>query len=347
MFKSATIKLTGWYLLILMVISLLFSIAIYNIATIELGTRLEQLQSRFELNQSPTVIRQFIDAEHDPRFNTLRAEQANRANRNLFEALFYVNILILVTGGAGSYFLARRTLGPIEEAHEAQSRFTSDASHELRTPLAVMKTELEVALRNKNLSTVETRELLESNLEEVNNLSNLASTLLQLSRLDHESLDREKLSLTAITRTIVKKYDKTGQRITYTPSSKDPLIYGNQASIEELVTILVDNALKYSPADSLITIKTTRSNRNARFEITNTGKGISPEDLPHIFDRFYRADTSRTKGGSKTGHGLGLSLAKKIIELHSGELSATSAPNHATTFTFSLPIFNKTQANSK
>lgn len=345
MFKSATIKLTGWYLLILMSISILFSIAIYTIATTELNSRLQQLQSRFELNQT-TVIPQWIDAQHDPRFNVLRIEQTERANRNILEALYYVNLAILLIGGAGSYFLARRTLKPIEEAHEAQSRFTSDASHELRTPLAVMKTELEVALRDKNISKQEIRELLESNLEEVNNLSNLASTLLQLSRLDHEGIAREKISLAKLTQPLVKKYDKTGTRISYTPSNKEPFAYANAASIEELITILIDNALKYSPDDSLITIKTSRSGKHARFEITNTGKGISAEELPHIFDRFYRADTARTKNNT-SGHGLGLSLAKKIVELHNGELSATSAPNHATTFVFLLPIFNKNQANSQ
>lgn len=345
MFQSATLKLTGWYLLILMSISILFSVAIYNIATIELNTRLQQLQSRFELNQT-TIIPQWIDAQHDPRFNVLRVEQAERANRNILEALFYVNIMILVFGGAGSYFLARRTLKPIEDAHEAQSRFTSDASHELRTPLAAMKTELEVALRDKDISKQDIRELLESNLEEVNNLSTLASTLLQLSRLDHEGLAKEKIPLGKLTQTLAKKYDKTGTRISYTPTSKDPPVYANPASIEELITILIDNALKYSPADSLVTIKTSRSGKHARFEITNTGKGISAEELPHIFDRFYRADTARTKNGA-SGHGLGLSLAKKIVELHNGELSATSAPDHATTFVFLLPIFNKSQANSK
>lgn len=347
MFKSATIKLTGWYLLILMSISILFSVAIYNIATIELNARLQQLQSRFELNQTPTIIPQWIDAQHDPRFNVLRVEQVDRANRNLLEALFYVNLMILLIGGAGSYFLARRTLKPIEEAHEAQSRFTSDASHELRTPLAVMRAELEVALRNKELSKKDVRELLESNLEEVNNLSNLASTLLQLSRLDHDGLAKEKVSLVKLTRTLTKKYDKTGQRIKYVPSNKEPFVYANTASLEELITILIDNALKYSPDDSLITIKTSRNSKQARFEITNTGKGISAEELPHIFDRFYRADTARTKGNVSSGHGLGLSLAKKIIEIHNGELSATSAPDHATTFVFLLPIFNKSQANSK
>lgn len=329
-----------------MSISLLFSLAIYNIVSVEVGNRLQQLQSRFELHPQPLVT-QWVDEDHDPRFNALRAEQTNRANSNLVEALLYVNLAVLIVGGAGSYFLARRTLKPIEEVHEAQSRFTSDASHELRTPLAVMKAELEVALRDKHLSKSEVRELLESNLEEVNNLSNLATTLLQLSRLDHDALEKERLSLTKVTRTVIHRYDKPGTRISYSPSAKPQYVYANRASLEELVTILVDNALKYSPEESLITIKTRRSGKNAKFEITNTGKGISAEELPHIFDRFYRADTSRTKQGTKSGHGLGLSLAKKLIELHNGELTATSAPERATTFTFSLPIFSKNQSISK
>lgn len=348
MFKSATLKLTGWYLLILMSISILFSVAIYNITTNEVGERLQQLQTRFERREldglstpPPWLI------AGDPTYAQIRADQNERASHNLLIALYYVNLFILFAGGAGSYFLARRTLGPLERAHEAQSRFTSDASHELRTPLTAMKMELEVALRDKNLTKGDMRSQLESNLEEVNKLSDLAETLLQLSRLDHDKLEREQLSLNAIVNTVIKKYDKTGDRIAFTPSIKDCQIDGNRASIEELITILVDNALKYSPSDSLVQLTTSRRDRRACFEITNTGKGIAATDLPHIFDRFYRADTARTKSNAKTGFGLGLALAKQIVQLHNGELSATSAPNHATTFTVLLPIFSKNTAESK
>jgi signal transduction histidine kinase len=348
MFKSATLKLTGWYLLILMSISILFSVAIYNVTTNEVGQRLEQLQTRFErreLDGLSTPPPWLITG--DPTYAQLRAEQNERASHNLLIALYYVNLLILIAGGAGSYFLARRTLGPIEEAHEAQSRFTSDASHELRTPLAVMKMELEVALRDKDLTKATMREQLESNLEEVNKLSALAQTLLQLSRLDHGKLEREQLSLNAIVDDVIKRYDKTGKRVAFNKSTKDHKLQGNRASIEELVTILVDNALKYSPDDSLVQITTSRRERKACLEVTNTGAGIAAADLPHIFDRFYRADAARTKSSAKTGHGLGLALAKQIVQLHDGELSATSAPNHATTFTVLLPLFSQNTADSQ
>lgn len=340
MFQNATLKLTGWYLLILMTISIIFSLAIYNIASNEVNDRLGQLQARLE--QGPAVL------PLPPQFNyeTFRAAQFEVANRNLASQLVYANFFILLFGGFGAYFLARRTLKPIEQAHEAQARFVSDASHELKTPLAAMKAELEVALKDKNLKVREARDLLESNLEEVDKLTALSGTLLQLSELDHAHIEKEMVSLNEITKYIVKKYDKTGKRIALTLSSKNQRVYANRPSIEELVTILVDNALKYSPPDSLVTIKTSRRARHALFEITNTGKGIAAEDLPHIFDRFYRADTARTRNKTKNGHGLGLSLAKRIVELHNGQLLATSAPDHATTFTFLLPL-GKSQANLK
>jgi signal transduction histidine kinase len=333
MFQSATLKLTGWYLLILMTISLIFSIAIYNITMNELGDRLEQLQSRFE--RSGIITTPDDGLPHDPRYTALRVDQDSRAKANLLISLLYVNVLILVAGGAGSYAMARRTLGGIEAAHEAQSRFTSDASHELRTPLAVMKMELELALKDKALSKSEMREVLESNLEEVNKLSRLSQMLLQLSKAEYDKMEMTELDFEAIVTTVVKRQNQPAKRISVTAQDNIPKVYGNLASIEELVMIFVDNALKYSPPDSLVSIKLSRRNNKACLEITNTGKGIAGEDLPHIFDRFYRADTSRT-GGAQSGYGLGLALAKKIVEIHHGELSATSAANHATTFTVLL-----------
>lgn len=343
MFHSATLKLTGWYLLILMTISLIFSIVIYNITSNELGDRLEQLQSRFERTN---LIIPYDSSTHNPGYTAFRIDQDARARANLLVSLFYVNLLILIAGGAGSYLLARRTLRDIESAHEAQSRFTSDASHELRTPLAAMKSEIEVTLRDKNAPKSELREALESSLEEVNKLTELSQVLLQLARSEHSGLEMSSIALPAVVKSIVKRYDKPSKRIEVKTTSTLPQVNANRASIEELVTILVDNALKYSPHDSLVSIRLSRRNGKVAFEITNTGKGISAEDLPHIFDRFYRADSSRT-GGSKSGYGLGLALAKQIVEVHNGELSASSAPNHATTFTVLLPILRKSKAKSQ
>lgn len=334
MFHSATLKLTAWYLLILMSISLIFSFTIYSVATGEVKHRLDEYQNRLSQPGMNPAIGQ------NPRlFSAFRQDQREAAEHNLFMTLLYVNMLILLGGGVLSYLLARRTLRQIEDSHEAQSRFTSDVSHELRTPLAAMKAELEVALRDKKLSKPDMRELLESNLEEVDKLTVLSKTLLQLSKLDHSELKNEPVDLVLTTDDVVQRYDKNMKRVKIKSPSKPLKITANKASVEELLTILVDNALKYSPEKSIITIRIAREGKQALFEITNEGQGISPDDLPHIFDRFYRADRSRSTGGT----GLGLSLAKKIVEMQGGELSVSSAIDQDTTFRVSLPIIRNNQ----
>jgi signal transduction histidine kinase len=328
-FKSATLKLTTWYLAILIAISLLFSVVIYSIASSEVGSRLGYFQSapQYSFNINNRTV-----------FDNYRELQIHEAEASLITSLFITNICIWIAGGIGSYYLARRTLQPIEEAHEAQSRFTSDASHELRTPLASMKAEIEVALRDPSLSKAEMHELLESNLEEVNKLSNLSHMLLQLSRLEHDGIAREEVPLTETIASVIERTSKTNTRIVFNPG-KPRAVAANTSSVEELLAILLDNALKYSPDDSKVTINSLHKKDMAGFEIINAGDGIPADVLPHIFERFYRADTSRTSGDKK-GYGLGLALAKKIVELNKGELSVSSAPGQLTTFKVLLPIFS-------
>lgn len=320
MFQSATIKLTLWYVGILVAISLIFSVIIFSITSSEVGSRINYLEQKVNTNY----------ILNPSRYDDMRDMQVQEARVSLVVSLAITNLCIWFAGGIGSYYLARRTLLPIESAHEAQSRFTSDASHELRTPLASMKVELEVALRDPKLSKDDIRQLLASNLEEVNKLTKLSQTLLQLSRLDHASIDHEPVSLNAAIATVLARFQSSRQRIIYT--NLPPVsVMANQSHVEELLTIFIDNALKYSPDDSPVTLTLVQQKQLSGFDITNTGEGIPADDLPKIFDRFYRSDASRT-GGAKKGYGLGLSLAKKIVELHGGELTVTSQPGQFTTF---------------
>ena len=145
MFTSATVKLTAWYLINLIVICLIFSFIIFGLSTSEISNRLERLQIRVEGST------QTLTLPGPVTLNEVRKNQTEEARASIFIGLVYMNIAVIALGGFGSYVLARRTLRPIEEAHEAQSRFTSDASHELRTPLAVMKSEIQVALRDSDM----------------------------------------------------------------------------------------------------------------------------------------------------------------------------------------------------
>lgn len=326
MFQSATLKLTGWYLLILMVISFVFSIAIYESTLSEFNFRLERLQSSLRLEPG------FMP----DRNNSLTAAEASDASSHIVTQLIYANLVILISGGFLSYYLARRTLHPIEEAHEAQARFTSDASHELRTPLAAIRSEIEVVLRDKASTKEELEAVLKSNIEEVDKLTNLSEMLLNLSRLDHDKLERTAVDIFDLSKRVTEIYDKSNHRVVI-KATKHPLVDGNEAAIHELLSVLVDNALKYSPSDSKVFITISSGNRQAKFSVKNFGLGIEPEALPHIFDRFYRADNSRAKHINK-GYGLGLALAKKIVELHNGELTATSTPAKTTVFSVGLPL---------
>ena len=330
MFKSATIKLTAWYVLILVSISLLFSVVIFSIATSEVRSRIYSLQHPEQPGYA--VI-------GGPDYDTLRSAQVEKAQSNLTAALLTTNLCIWLIGGVGSYYLARRTLRPIEEAHDAQSRFTSDASHELRTPLASMKIELEVALGDTSTTKVELREVLASNLEEVNKLTRLSHTLLQLSRLEYDDIPRERVNVHSAAQAAIRRFAQH-ERID-SSGARNIFAQANRTNVEELVTILVDNALKYSPPKSRVQLATYTHKQLVGFQVTNRGEGISPAILPRIFNRFYRADRSRASVNGKS-YGLGLSLAKKIVELHGGELSVSSGKKALTTFSVLLPAAKKT-----
>ena len=331
MFRSAILKLSASYLAIIMVVSLVFSVAIYQLNYHEVTVRLENLQQGL---MNPTLQSQVLNKTQFQQQDQLRIEQARQAATQMILALVYINSVILVGGGFGSYLLARRTLEPLEKAHEAQSRFTSDASHELRTPLAAMKAELEVYLRDDKLTLDEARELLDSNLEEVDKLIKLSEMLLKMARLDYDKLEKKQIDLVEILPSAMKPFSKSKKRFDIT-TRKQAVVSANEAAVLELMTILIENALKYSPARSRISIRIFEKRSMTGFEIKNTGTPIAEDKLPHIFERFYRADNSRTEG-SKNGYGLGLAIAKRITEMHHGYIQASSTEKE-TVFTFFLP----------
>ena len=327
MFQSATLKLTGWYLLIIMTVSIAFSAAIYQFALSEFSARLDVVQS---------------EVERSPRFNPpsdflmqVRADQYEVASHSFLNGLIYVNLIILFSGGLGSYALARRTLQPIEEANLTQVRFIADASHQLRTPLAIMKAELETAQRGGSLKPKEANELIASTLEEVDKLSVLSGRLLELTHFDEESskADQKVFSLTKLVGKAATHHRKTADRIKLNTES-DLNIKAYQPHIEELLDILIENALKYSPNKSTVEITLKKSDKYAELSVSNRGKGIPEQDLDKVFDRFYRSN----QPGSAKGFGLGLAIAKKIVESYNGEIYVTSAANQQTTFKVLLPL---------
>jgi len=335
MFASATLKLTAWYLIILVTICLLFSFIIYEISTSEISSRLERLQIRVEGSS------QTLTLPGPVTLNDIRVNQTREAKASIFVGLVYMNLAVITLGGFGSYLLARRSLKPIEAAHEAQSRFASDASHELRTPLAIMKSEIQVAMRDPSLRSKDYKELLESNLEEVDKLTDLSQSLLQLSRLDYVRLRRsERVDVVKTIKKAAKSLKIEPDRLKYTLPDTTITIDGNESTLGDLFRILLDNAVKYSPAASSIGVSLTSNGRTCKIMVSNEGDGINAKDLARIFDRFYRTEKSRNSAHA-AGYGLGLSLAKEIVNLHDGSISAVSTPGKTTSFTVTLPQVRK------
>ena len=210
----------------------------------------------------------------------------------------------------------------------------------MRNPLASMQLEIELALADKNANKNELRDTLRSNLEEVKSLTSLINTLLKLSNINSH-IELEKINLNE---TITNRISKYKQDIKMS-STKNFTIYGNKYILEELLSILIDNALKYRTGKEKIEVKTFRYNRKAILEVSNYSSKIAPSELEKLFDRFYRLDDVRSCNGKCQGYGLGLAIAKKISEASGFQISAQNikeSPNkYKTTFTIKMPFYKE------
>jgi two-component system sensor histidine kinase CiaH len=329
MFESAVKKLTLWYVGALFLVCLFFSIPTYTFASLQLGQA---------ARRQTEIIRQFDGTiiQVPSRLSALRDEQLDHDRRQLLNNIILANLVILVLGAYLSYQFAKRTLTPIEEAHEAQARFTTDASHELRTPLAIMQAEIEVALRDPKFSAKDGKAILTSNLEEIARLRTLSEQLLNLTRLDRGKLQKTTVHLDKIVQKEVEHTEKHRHIDLEQTIQKNVQLSGDADLLRELVKILIDNAIRYAgdtPPRIAVTLKKTDS--QTVLAITDHGIGIKASELPYVFDRFYRGSSATRH--SATGHGLGLAIAKQIVDAHGGAITATSAPGKPTIFTVALP----------
>lgn len=334
MFESARLKLTLWYLLIILVISSFFSFIIFAGIHRELDRFAVSQRQRFEREEELWVV------APGPRRRAIDPELLWETKRRLLMQLVTLNGLVLVFAGGAAYFLAGRTLRPIQEMVDQQARFVADASHELRTPLTALKTEIEVGLRDPKMSLLESKALLKSNLEEVERLQKLTTSLIEITRFSTETVSvMEKLNLAEVMSAAVSLVDplvlekgiKLENRVT------SVFLAGERARLEELFVILLDNAIKYSPSGSLVRVTSAVKEGRLLVKVLDQGEGIAPEDLPHIFDRFFRADSSRSQ---VPGNGLGLSIAQEIVKRHHGKIRVKSAVGKGTTFLVSLPLLS-------
>ncbi len=227
----------------------------------------------------------------------------------------------------------------LELSFKQMKQFTADASHELKTPLTVLKGEMEIALRTEK--TVEgLKEVIKSSLEEIDKMSALVKSLLNLAKLDSRvRLPKDNIKLDGI---VEERFNQTmplakDKGIDMVMAKKESvIIMGDKIGIGQLLFNLIYNAIKYTAKDGRIEISLEQSDNWAIIKVIDTGIGIAEEDLPYIFDRFYRVDKARTTGAG--GVGLGLSICKEIAEAHGGKIEVESEAGKGSVFKVYLPV---------
>lgn len=322
--KRDVFRLASTYLIIIMVMSIGFSAVFYQTSTREFDRRPRDGSGP----NAPLV--------NDPSFQAYLDEREEIARRSLLIDLIILNTIALIVGSLLSYILAQRTLQPIEENMEAQSQFVSDASHELRTPLTALRAANEVALRSKNLKLTDAKQVIADNVDDIARLQDLANSMLGLLKDDNRTLLQQAVPLESVVSDAVNMVvtQALAKDIAIDDQTMNVTILGSDQKLTQLMTILLDNAIKYSDHGTTIHLTSHTKGKLAYIGVRDEGIGMDAETLAQVFTRFYRAEKSRTT----SGYGLGLAIAKKIVDAHGGKIRATSQPGKGTEFTIALPL---------
>ena len=233
-------------------------------------------------------------------------------------------------------------IGRLEHSFGALRRFTADASHELKTPLTVLRADVERAM-NPTTPAAERLVALEEALHETTRMSDLVDSLLTLARADEGRFElvREPVALGPLVEDVMETAAILGEHAGLTvimPINEGGTVLGELTRLRQLLLNLVTNAIKYTPRGGRVELSLTREEDTAYFSVRDTGIGIAAADLPHIFERFWRADRARSRASERGGFGLGLAISQYIAQAHGGSLSVQSRLGRGSTFTVALPI---------
>ncbi len=255
----------------------------------------------------------------------------------LLRSLIIVALLGILGSAAVSLALVGRALRPIRAAMQRQRDFVADAAHELRTPLAIQRTVAEIGMAEP--TTEELQSSVAQMLGENRHLTRLVEDLSLLARTDTGvvAIERKPVDLSTLVAQTAEEigYLAADRGITLDAHVEEGVtVSGDILRLRQLLLILLDNALKHTPEDGVASVRLDAHGGRARMEVADSGPGIRPEDVPHIFDRFYRADQARTGEGT----GLGLAIARWIVGAHAGQITAGNVSPHGAVFTVTLPL---------
>lgn len=267
-----------------------------------------------------------------------KSDQEERMHQ-LITHLLLVGLVCSLLSFFASYFLAKHAIKPIQASLEQQNNFVSDASHELRTPITIIQTNLDIIKGAPSHETIADNEKWLNNIQdETTAMTELINSLLFLARADanEQLMEKEYFPLNPTILDAIHPFEVIAKKhnITLTTNMNGPVTaLGDAIRLKQVLTILIDNAIRHTPEHGSVIAGCHTKDDAIYITMTDTGEGIAKENQHKIFDRFYQVDESRHKGGS----GLGLSIAKWIIEQHGGSISVSSTLGNGTIFTIKLP----------
>ncbi len=319
-FRAAVLRLTTYYSIGVCVILFIFSGLVYGLFAQSIDDDIREDESRMEI-------------EEEEEFHS-------EVKENLFNILLMSDAILLLIAVLVSYIISKKTLEPLEIAYQKQKRFVADAAHELRTPLAVMKAGGEV-ISQKERSIAEYQKFLSESGEEVERLIKLSNDLLLLAHSENRAQDNfAEISLSDIAEKqceSIVPYAKMKQIGVGRVIAGGIKILGKKDDITRLILNLLKNAVDYNKIGGSVTVALSKKGSKALLSVKDTGIGISEKNLPFIFDRFYKVDSSRTQSAS-SGSGLGLAIVNDIVVRHGGTIKVTSKIGEGSTFEVEIPF---------
>lgn len=317
-FRAAVIRLTTYYSVGVFVILTVFSMLVYGLFVESLDRDIKEDESGIEMEEA---------------FHSEAAE-------NLFNILLISDVVLLFVAIFISYLLSKRTLEPLRIAYQKQKKFVADAAHELRTPLAVMKAGGEV-VSQKERSVSEYQRFISESGEEVERLITLSNNLLFLA--NNENITKNnfiQVSFSDISKKQCESIVPYANLKHVTISSEIAegiIINGKEDDIKRLLLNLLKNAVDYNKTGGRVFVKLSKKGTKALLSVKDTGVGIADKDITFIFDRFYKADSSRTQNAS-SGGGLGLAIVSDIVAQHGGSINVTSKIGKGSVFEIEIPF---------
>ena len=256
-------------------------------------------------------------------------------------AVAFLAFLALAVATVTGHIMSGKAIVPLREAYEKQRQFAADASHELRTPLSVVMASADLLENDPSITSPFLKQVIADVRDEVKKMTKLVSDLLVVARSDNQALKlkMQKVNLADVIKQTIRLMQPLAEKKTITlccEGMEAVVLHADEQKIKQLLLILVDNAVKYTPVGGTVKVCLAAAHEKdkVRLLVSDTGIGISPQDQERVFDRFYRVDKARSR--EMGGNGLGLAIAQEIVKLHQGKISVASELGKGTTFTVEL-----------